>query len=190
MIKSYDELNKKPIISISESSKDFQVPRKTDKSYVVSRKEYKDIMTMYMKKLAYYLITTGEAMVLPNKLGEIKIYKYNFVKLQKNLAEKNIKVRKLVNFKSTKELKKMGINKTVLVDNKSTYGYWFKVKWSKFREANFKNKNCYSFNLLRTVKRNNYGDKNKGSFNLVNFFKEKGWMLYSELPSYSKVKLK
>jgi hypothetical protein len=88
----------------------------------------------------------------------------------------------MVDFNKTKVLKEKGIDKTVLIDNKATYGYWYKIKWTKFDTANFKYKSLYSFDLLRTLVRSNKGINNRPPVTLVNFFKEKGWTFYTELP--------
>lgn len=182
--KNYNELNKKKVMSITESCKEFPVPPKSDKSYVCNKKQYKEIMELYMKKLTYYMITTGDVMVLPSRLGVIRIYRYNTDRLHRNLKEMNIKIRKFIDFNKTKKLKESGINKTVTMNNMSTYGYWFKVKWTKFKHANFKNKSFYSFKPLRTVVRHNtQREKDNNNLTIVNFFREKGWTMYSDLPN-------
>jgi hypothetical protein len=180
--KKYEELNDKPVYSIKESQKDFDFERKSKKSNPISRKQYRQILELYMKKLGYYLITTGDEIQLPSRLGSIKIYKYNTIRIAKELKEVNVKVKKMVDFNKTKGLKERGINKTVLLDNKATYGYWYKIKWSKYENAKFKYKSLYSFSLLRTLVRSNNGIKHKPPVTLVNFFKEKGWTFYTELP--------
>jgi nucleoid DNA-binding protein len=180
--KRYEELNDKPIFSIKESQNDFEFIRKNKRTNSISKKQYRQILELYMKKLGYYLITTGDEIQLPSRLGSIKIYKYNTIRIAKELKEVNVKVKKMVDFNRTKVLKERGIDKTVLLDNKATYGYWYKIKWSKFDNANFKYKSLYSFNLLRTLVRSNKNIKHKPPVTLVNFFKEKGWTFYSELP--------
>ena len=144
--KRYEELNDKPIFSIKESQNDFEFIRKNKRTNSISKKQYRQILELYMKKLGYYLITTGDEIQLPSRLGSIKIYKYNTIRIAKELKEVNVKVKKMVDFNRTKVLKERGIDKTVLLDNKATYGYWYKIKWSKFDNANFKYKSLYSFN--------------------------------------------
>jgi hypothetical protein len=182
--KNYQDLNQKSVMSIRESVKTYIVPSKSDKSYVVNKKQYVDIMEAYMKKLGYYLITTGDEITLPCRLGSFKVYRYNQERIVKELKKENIKVIKMVNFKKTKDLKSSGIDKTVYTDNKATYGYWFKVKWIKFDTAKFKYKSLYSFKLLRTLVRNNNckDAKYKPPAVLIEYFREKGWTEYSELP--------
>jgi hypothetical protein len=180
--KRYEELNNKPIFSIKESQKEFDFPKKNKRSNSINKKQYRQILELYMKKLGYYLITTGDEMQLPSRLGSIKLYKYNTVRIAKELKEVNVKVKKMVDFNKTKVLKEKGIDKTVLIDNKATYGYWYKIKWTKFDTANFKYKSLYSFDLLRTLVTSNKGINNRPPVTLVNFFKEKVWTFYTELP--------
>ena len=113
--KRYEELNNKPIFSIKESQKEFDFPRKNKRSNSINKKQYRQILELYMKKLGYYLITTGDEMQLPSRLGSIKLYKYNTVRIAKELKEVNVKVKKMVDFNKTKVLKEKGIDKTVLI---------------------------------------------------------------------------
>lgn len=190
--KTYNQLNQKSVMSIRESVKDFPVVPRSNKSHIVNKKEYINIMELYMKKLGYYLILTGDEIQLPSRLGSLKIYRYNNARIIKELKEDNHKVKPIVDFKKTKQLQQSGINKVVKVDNKSTYGYWFKVKWIKFDTASFKYKSLYSFKLLRTLVRHNNSNtaKYKPPLLLIDYFREKGWHEYSELQKriYNKIK--
>lgn len=188
--KNYDELNQKRVMSIPESAKDFDVPHKSDPNYICNKKQYKEIMELYMKKLGHYLITTGEEIVLPSRLGCVRVFRYNTDKVTRGLAEMGKTTRKFVDFNKTKKLQNQGINKTVNIDNKATYGYWFKVRWTRFTSANFKNKTMYSFNLVRTLIRDNGNPNKKNDLTLVKFFREKGWNMYADIPRIKNSNLK
>jgi hypothetical protein len=148
----------------------------------LGEKEYKEILKAFYKKLAYYLITTGDEINLPSRIGSLQAVKYK-------------KKRKSIDFHATKKYfgeynknKPQGQKKKVYHENRLTQGYQTRIHWSKLHKANFKNKKMYKFNLTRPNVRPNSYNKNNPEVSLVPFFREKGWIIYSEYnPNLKKI---
>jgi hypothetical protein len=170
----------KRVNSIEESFKEYPRYDKKDVKYI-NKKMYKQIMYLFMKKLIYKLIKTGNLIKLPNKLGSLKIYRYNAKALRKHVESLG-KSYYGVDYYNTKKLKEQGIDKTVMLTNKCTNGYWWKLKWSKASHANFKHKSMYSLRLSRPNVRPNSYNKNNPELSIIPYFREIGWRIYSELP--------
>ena len=147
----------------------------------LTKKQFNSIVKKLGEEIAYELITTGEEIVLPSRLGSLQIVKY----LQK---------RKRIDFYKTKLIygeynKNNPDNKKVVYHvNRITKGYVPKVYWSKAVRANFRNKNKHFFKLTRPNARPNSYNKNNPRVSMVPFFKEKGFRIYEIYNPYFKQK--
>lgn len=179
-------MNKKIVSSIPESAKEYPYKDKKDSKYA-NMKLYKKIMYMFMKKLVYKMIKTGNLIKLPSRLGILKLYRYNSDKLKKHVESMGKRFY-AIDYRKTKELKEQGIDRIVKHDNRATNGYWWKLKWSKLEHANFRHKTKYSLKLSRPNVRPNSYNKNNPKLSIIPYFREIGWRLYSELPIIDKSK--
>lgn len=169
----------KNVSSINLSYEDYPAKSKNKKHYV-TKKQYKSIMYLFMKKLVYKLIKTGYKINLPSRLGSLKLYKYDTNRFKRSLKLRD-KEYKSVDFNATQKLKERGVNKIVYHTNKVTNGYWWKLKWSKTKDANFKNKGLFALKLSRPNIRPNETNKNNPELSIVPYFRDKGWLQYDEL---------
>lgn len=161
-----------------------EYPHKFDpkhKSYV-SQKTFKKILKSFYTKLAYELITSGQEITLPSRLGSLQAMKYK-------------PKRKKVDFKNTEKYygehnKKHKDNKKVIYHNNViTKGYLPRIHWSKIILANFKNKKKWGLTLTRpNVRPNSYNKKNP-KVSLVPFFQKEGYLFYETYNPYLKRQL-
>ena len=165
---------KERISALAESYKTIDYQDKPKHAKHVDKKDYKNILKSFYKKLAYYLISTGDEIVLPSRLGSLQAVKYK-------------KKKRSIDFHKTKlyygeynKDKPSGMKKKVYHENRVTNGYSTRIHWSKLTKANFKNKRKYRFTLTRPNIRPNSYNKNNPEVSLVPFFKERGWIIYSE----------
>tara|TARA_R110000764_G_scaffold20407_2_gene52397 strand:- start:113 stop:562 length:450 start_codon:yes stop_codon:yes gene_type:complete len=83
-------------------------------------------------------LAQGKEVVLPSRLGTLRLYKH-----------KQSKKKKHVDFKLTKEY-----GKTIYHKNLKTNGYYFRLHWAKYGQAaNFKNKSVWAFSVTRSQQR-------------------------------------
>lgn len=139
------------------------------------RKDYKKVMNLFMRKLAFYVIKSGRKIRLPFGLGSIQAVKYK-------------PKRKMVDFNLTKQY-----GKTIHHRHLATNGFWCRIHWFKDHTCQFKNKSKYSFRLTRPNRTPNSYNKNRPDVSLVPFFKEKGYVFYTELNKHNldmKLKIK
>lgn len=162
------------ICAISNSYKTHKHKSEPKHKLHVSAKQYREILTLFFEKLAYYLITSGERILLPARLGAIQMLRYK-------------SKRKSIDFKKTKEYYgeenkklKRGEKKVVFHNNRITEGFKTRMFWFKLNIATFKHQRSWSLNLSRPNIRKNTYNKNHAAVTVVDFFKEKGWYFYKE----------
>lgn len=171
--------------SIGLSAKTLPHQDRPKHSGYISQEDYKAIMKLYFKRVMYHMIKTGDKFIIPQFLGSLQIIRYNFDKWNKQKdADGNQYNRTMVDFHNTMKLRKEGINKTVKLKCKSTGGYWWKAHWYKSVYARFKTQSLYKFEFVRPNIRSNSYNKNNPELSIVPFFRDKGWEIYYELPSY------
>jgi hypothetical protein len=139
----------------------------------------KKVLKCFIELLVDFLITTGEPVTLYNRLGTFRLFKYNTQKVEK------VHNNKILDYKLMSKFKKEGLNKQIKILNTSTMGYWWKFKWYKTNSKIFLgSKELWSCDLVRSVRRStSYGDR-KRHLCVTDFFRDKGWQLYTELPAY------
>lgn len=149
----------------------------------ISSKIYKRIMENYFKRIMYYMIRDGARYEMPQGLGDLQIVRYNYDESVKRAAEvKSNTKHGLIDYKSTKELRKKGIDKTIYHRAKKTSGYWWKIHWFKKDCARFKTKKIWKFKLTRpNIRPNTYNPVNP-ELSIIPYFQDRGWEIYSELP--------
>lgn len=168
--------------SVLNSYTEYKEKYNKDHKLYLTRKQFNLIVKRLGEEIAYELITSGEEIILPSRLGTLQIVQY----MQRN---------KKIDFHKTKivygEYNKNNPNnkKKVYHTNRITKGYVPKVYWSKAMRANFKNKHRFYFKFTRPNMRINSYNKNNPRVSLISFFKEKGYRIYEIYNPYLKKEL-
>jgi len=124
--------------------------------FVVDKNLYKKVIEAYHKEVKRLIIEEGYDFKIPYELGMLGLRKFKpTVKLD---SKGNLINRLPVDLKSTMDLWKKDDNareNKVLVrfTNKHTNGYVFTVHYFKKYKARFKNKTLYSFETVRSFKK-------------------------------------
>jgi len=163
---------KKRINTINESAK--LVPRKITKGseFAFTRQDYKKFMNEFLVEFAHDLISTGIQYNMPSRLGILQMIKYR--------PDYRIIDRVRTSILNKKQ-DAQGIPRTkVYATLAATDGYLPKLMWYKFYKSNFKNKAKYNLVLSRPNLRVNTYNKNHPKVNVRDFFKEKGYLIYTE----------
>jgi hypothetical protein len=173
----------KRVSALQLSYKDFPYKFEPKHSKYVNEKTYKKILKSFYTKLAYYLITSGQEIVLPSRLGSLQAMKYkpkskkvDFKNTEKYYGEYN-------KDKSNKD------KKIIYHNNRITNGYLPRIHWSKIILANFKNKKKWGLTLTRPNVRPNSYNKNNPKVSLIPFFQKKGYQFYEAYNPYLKRQL-
>lgn len=173
-------MEEKRVSSIMLSCKELPYSHLPKHKKHVPDKFYKRIMKLFFKKVVYYMIKDGARFVMPHRLGALQIVRYPFDKNHKDLKEKGVKPRVMVDFNATKKLKAQGIDKTVKLNCKTTGGYWWRLHWYKANSATFRTQRLYSAEFTRpNVRPNSYNLQNP-KLSVIPYFRDKGWEIYVE----------
>jgi len=167
-------------ISVLESYSSYRDKYSREHKLYLTKKEYNKVIKSIGEELSYELITTGQGIDLPNRLGMLRIVKY----LQKN-KQIDYNQTKITYGKHNKD--NPDNKKTVYHTNRVTRGFVPKVYWSR-KKANFRNKMKFYFKMTRPNIRPNSYNKNNPKVSLIPFFKEKGFRMYSIFNPYLKNK--
>lgn len=108
--------------------------------YHVTKEEYRKICVLFFKKVMYNMLYRSASLVLPYKLGELKVIK------RKTKRSNNSSHHSAIDFKKTNELGK------VVRYDKGLDGYNYRFKWEK-RYAKVINLSKYKFVACRARKR-------------------------------------
>ena len=172
-------MKKNAVNSITESAKEYPFLKSNVSSSnepFITKETYKKILLLILEKLAYRLITTGDKIRLPVRLGYFQVVKYK----RKRLKHSSI------DYAASKKF-----GKEIRHNNKTTDGYWVRVHWYKFPHqediatkikigAMFSFQRNYAFKFSRPNQRPNSYNKWNPKVSLYPFFKEKGWLMYKE----------
>lgn len=146
--------------------------------------EYNKIATCFFKKLFENLVTTGKEYELPSKLGIFVLEQYDTEKYRNKLERKNKPFwnRDINSEKRYFEI--YGIKKEIPYDSSETDGRMWTFSWIKSKNGTFRNKQLYSFSLVRSNVRStsnkNYSEKSN-RLTVHDFYKEKGYKIYRNL---------
>lgn len=144
----------------------------------LSYKEYRQVLTLLHAKMAYYLITTGDSMPLPSRMGILQCVKYKDDRSKKVDFHKTRKLYGEWN-KNNPDNKKAVYHRNII-----TEGFFPKLHWAKRNIATFKHTKLWSFKFTRpNIRRNSY-NKNHPEVSLIEFFKEKGFRIYQHVNRY------
>jgi len=130
-----------------------------------------EVLELFIKKLAMYLITTGEPVKLPAGMGGMRFFKINVASRNRDKSSKKV-------YRDYSLSNKLG--KVIKLTNMSTGGFWWYFGWYKVGKINVLSRNYYKCTISRPLRRNT-SYKIKKDFTVTDFFRDKGWILYSEL---------
>lgn len=169
--------------AITESYKHY---RFKNERYKVSAdlKEYNNIAKVFLKHLFKLIVTTGNAVELPSRLGVFVIEQYNVIAYNNRLKKKNKSVwNKDYNYSKEYE-KAYGYKIVKEYENETTNNRMWTFSWLKSSKGTFKNKPLYSFNLVRTNVRST-SNKEYSIFSdrlcVHDFFLREGYLIYREM---------
>lgn len=161
--------------AITDSYKEIVYKHQPKHSNYLDEKKYKKVLKLFFEKLAYYLILTGKEITLFSRIGSLQAVKYK--SKNKHIDHYNTK-KYYAEYNKDKPLEE---RKYIYHNNRLTNGWNCRIHWYKQDKANFKHKRLYAFDLSRPNKRPNSYNKNNPKISLVPYFREKGWLLYTEL---------
>lgn len=140
--------------------------------HCTTEKQYKKILKRFGEELSYELITTGDKVTLPSRIGALQATKYK----NKDKSVDYIKTKEIWGEYNKTAKKK----KYVYFDNRITNDFSPKLFWYKHNAANFKNKSKWALQFTRPNIRPNSYNKVNPKVSLVPFFREKGYIIYKE----------
>lgn len=168
--------------TISKSFDTYKYKKDTSHKCYVKQSEYASIAKEFLEELAYELITTGQKICLPKGLGCFQVCKYK----KKNKSIDYLNTRsKLTDYETLRRYQRDS-EKKVYHTNMGTKGYWtaffwFRGKHPRNETKTITNARTYMFKPSRpNLRPNSYNSRNP-RVSLFSFFKDKGWMLYSEI---------
>ncbi len=146
---------------ISESYKTYQYnnKKKAKKKYIPLIL-YRKVLESYGDLLLETMAKTGTEIKIAQYIGSLQ-----FVNVKRNVVDNTL----------TKEFREKGFIKEdecVLLKNEKTGGYWFDIHWNKRAK-----KGNYRKYVFKIAHRNKF-KKTRNSFDLIQFYKEKGWKLF------------
>lgn len=176
-------MSAKTVNSITQSVKEYPFLKSDNSSNeepYITKELYKKILLTILEKLAYRLITTGDKIRLPVRLGYFQAVKYK---------------RRFLKHKAIDYAASNKYGKLIRHYNKATDGYWVRIHWYKYPHkedittrvkigALFNFQKNYAFKLSRPNQRPNSYNKWNPKVSLFPFFKEKGWLIYKEKRNY------
>lgn len=132
----------------------------------------KSITKCFVKNLSDYIIKTGNPVKLPYNFGIVRIMKVNIAS-----RNRDPELRTYYDYNMSKKL-----GKKIKHTNMSTGGFWWKFCWYK-SDMSFTSKMYYKANIVRPLIRNSsYSKDRHRDFTINDFFLNKGWLIYSEMP--------
>lgn len=159
----------KKVSAIVESFKTYPNPLKhIDRKNYVSKVKYTEILTSFLERLVFFIITSGKEVTIPSRLGTFQVVKFKPKRRQVDFGATN---KLYGEYNKTAEVKKVVYHKS---DKYKPFFKWCKVK------ANFKNKTKMSFKLNRPNYRPNTYNKNNPKVSLIPFFRQEGYKFYKE----------
>jgi len=147
--------------------------------------DYKVIANAFFKNLFERIVTTGDLIELPNKLGAFVIELYDVDEMVQRAEKADKKLTKRSrDYQSEKAyFEKFGKRTILYFDSEEYDGKMWRFSWLKKGYARFKNQKMYSFNLvrsnIRSTSNKTYSDKSK-RLTVHDFFKEEGHKIYRQ----------
>jgi len=127
-----------------EAYKSFQ---KATKLTHIDRATWRSVIYMYNQMLVEHLINTGEKVRLPHGLGMLHIRKQRKKMEWVVVGGKKVLKNAPIDWQATRKAGKL-----VYYQNFHTEGYTCRFVWSR-RGVNFKNADCWNFQVCREAKR-------------------------------------
>lgn len=146
--------------------------------------EYTKIASTFFKNLFEKLVTTGFLIELPSRMGAFVIEQYDVEKCIDKLKDKGFTYRGRDRFAERRHFKLYGFHKKIYYDTTESDGKMWTFSWLKAKKGAFRNKNMFSFTLVRSNVRStsnkDYSSKSK-RLTVHDFFREEGYKLYREV---------
>jgi hypothetical protein len=157
------------------------LPDSTGLATEKERRFYRRIMSCFMRKLYYRLVTTGAKVKLP-WFGTLQVVKYSIEAMQQRREAQGKRRLVFVDYNALRILRARGIEpkKLPVHSFKNTNGFWWWLNWNK-SSSYFERRAIYNIRFSTSNVQPNTVNKRMPEVHVAPFFLDKGYVTYREI---------